>query len=124
MVEEDDVIEIVEEDDATEIAEEDDIVEIVEDDEKSTLVEDEELFSDHALNALVESSPQAITKMRELRGANIRFIIASLIAFYNHKYTIAHPSSQHNYATKFKIFNKKSAIFIKFCIEFLYMQQT
>ena len=98
IAEEDDVIEIVEEDDATEIAEEDDIVEIVED--------DEELFSDNASNALVESSPQAITKMRELRGANIRFIIASLIASYNHKYTIAHPSSQYIYATKFKFFNK------------------
>ena len=97
---------MVEDDDVIEIVEEDDVVEIAEDDDKSTLVEDEELFSDHALNALVESSPQAITKMRELRGTNIRFIIASLIAFYNHKYTIAHPSSQYNYATKFKIFNK------------------
>lgn len=57
-------------------------------------------FSDKASNALEESSPHAITKIRELKRANIRFIIVSLIAFYNRKYTITHPSSQHVYATK------------------------
>ncbi len=57
-------------------------------------------FSDKASNALEESSPHAITKIRELKRANIRFIIVSLIAFYNRKYTITHPFSQHVYATK------------------------
>ena len=90
---------------------------LVEDDEAATLEElftslrefeeieaihaDElDRFSDHASNALEESSPHAITKIRELKRANIRFIIVSLIAFYNRKYTITHPSSQHVYATK------------------------
>ena len=70
-------------------------------DEVVTIHTDElDRFSDHASNALEESSPHAITKIRELKRANIRFIIVSLIAFYNRKYTITHPSSQHVYATK------------------------
>lgn len=121
MVEDDDVIEIVEEDDAAEIAEDDDVVKIAEDDEKSTLVEDEELFSDHALNALEESSPHAIMKIRELRSAKIRFIKVSLIAFYNYKYTITIPSSQHLYATKNLKFQQKLAIFTKIYTKISYM---
>ena len=70
-------------------------------DEVVTIHADElDRFSDKASNALEESSPHAITKIRELKRANIRFIIVSLIAFYNRKYTITHPSSQHVYATK------------------------
>lgn len=63
-------------------------------DEVVSIHEELDRFSDKASDALVESSPHAMTKMRELRSAKIRFIKVSLIVFYNYKYTILIFSSQ------------------------------